>query len=93
MQPAEKVRLGWIELFERVRDAGMVCRQCAVPGRLYISGGGATRRMAVPLAVYRELSLSDFPDNSRSARAGKRYCSSQPTLRDTLNVPYVRELP
>jgi transposase InsO family protein len=30
MQPAEKVRLGWIELYERVRDAGMVCRRCGV---------------------------------------------------------------
>ena len=30
MQPAEKVRLGWIELYERVRDAGFVCRRCGV---------------------------------------------------------------
>jgi transposase-like protein len=30
MQPAEKVRLGWIELYERVRDAGIVCRRCGV---------------------------------------------------------------
>ena len=30
MQPAEKVRLGWIELYEQVRDAGMVCRRCGV---------------------------------------------------------------
>lgn len=30
MQPAEKVRLRWIELYERVRDAGVVCRRCGI---------------------------------------------------------------
>ena len=37
MQAAEKVRLGWSELYERVRDAGMVCRE-----RPHAALGGAT---------------------------------------------------
>jgi transposase InsO family protein len=30
MERAEKVRLGWIKLYERVRNAGLVCRRCGI---------------------------------------------------------------
>lgn len=30
MQPAEKLRLRWIELYERIGDAGVVCRRCGI---------------------------------------------------------------
>jgi transposase-like protein len=30
MEQSERVRLGWVKLYERVQDAGVVCRRCGV---------------------------------------------------------------
>jgi transposase-like protein len=30
MEHSERVRLGWVKLYERVQDAGVVCRRCGV---------------------------------------------------------------
>ncbi len=30
MDKAQKTRLGWIKLYEEVKDAGVVCRKCGI---------------------------------------------------------------
>lgn len=48
MEHAEKLRLGWVELYKRVGDAGIVCRRCGVSRptlrkwwRRYLANGAA----------------------------------------------------